>query len=324
MKILRGFDNPECYRSGYLSIGNLDGVHRGHQKMVSTLVARAQDTGVPAVILTFDPHPIALLRPQQTPPSLSTFERKAELLSQLGVDCLIACPTNQQLLQLSAEEFFESIVIREINSVGLVEGPNFRFGRDREGSIELLNDFCDRFDRTLDIVAPVLVGDQLVSSSRIRQLISEGNVLAAVGLLGHPYRLRGKVGKGQHRGTNLGFPTANLADVETLFPAEGVYAGRCAVDGVVYPTAVNIGANPTFKESQHKIEAHLIGFDGNLYGRELCVDLLGRVRDTRPFSSIEELQQQIKDDIEQVRRRFISSEPDIQSSQNSKASHHEH
>jgi riboflavin kinase / FMN adenylyltransferase len=301
MQLQRGFKNPAAYRGGYLSIGNFDGVHRGHQRIVSALVERARRDGVPAVVLTFDPHPIHLLRPLHAPPSLSTLAGKAELLAGCGVDCLIAYPTDEALLDLTPERFFAGIVQGEIAARGLVEGPNFFFGRDRAGDIETLRSLCDAAGLSLDVVPPVPFGDRLVSSSAVRSDIAAGRIAHAADLLGHPYRIRGTVIGGAARGGTLGFPTANLEQIETLLPADGVYAGIARCEGGSFPAAINVGHNPTFGEERRKVEVHLVDFTGDLYGAQLDVDLLDRLREIVRFDSAAELQQQLARDVEQAR-----------------------
>ena len=300
MKLLRGFEEPSAYRGGYVSIGNYDGVHRGHQAMLSVLVNRARSANVPAVVLTFDPHPIQVLRPDEAPPRLSTLTRKAELLERCGVDCLIAYPADRSFLQLTPDEFFEKFVRRELQARGLVEGENFFFGRGRSGNVHTLKDLCAGAQLECDVVAPVIIGDDLVSSSRIRWLISEGHLDEVAELLGHPYRIRGRVASGAGRGTGLGFPTANLCDVETLVPGEGVYAGLAHRNNRVYAAAIHHGANPTFREDETKLEVHLIGFTGDVLGEELDVDLLGRIRGIRTFESAEDLRRQLNLDLQKI------------------------
>ena len=301
MTLLYGFESSAPYRGGFVAIGNFDGVHRGHQRMISTLTGRAKAADVPAVVLTFDPHPIELLRPGQVPPRLSTIRRKAELLMHYGVDVVIAYPTDQRLLSLSPDDFFSQIVETELDARGMVEGPNFFFGRDRQGTVEKLRDLCKASGRSLDIVEPVLAGDAMVSSSRIRGLLADGDVAAAVELLGHPYRMEGRVVKGAGRGRTLGWPTANLAEIETLFPADGVYAGLATIDFKAYPAAIHLGSNPTFQENTRKLEVHLIGFQGDLYDRNLAVDMIGRVRGTQTFADGNALREQLEKDIAQTK-----------------------
>jgi riboflavin kinase / FMN adenylyltransferase len=302
MKLLHGFEDQSACRSCFLSIGNFDGVHRGHQAMISVLVSHARRSGAPAVVFTFDPHPITLLRPGQAPPNLSTLEDKAELLARSGVDCLIVYRTDRELLNLSPEEFFDRIIRGELAARGLVEGPNFFFGRDRAGDIHTLRTLCDVHGLGLEIVSPVKIGERMVSSSVVRSLIGAGEIAEAVELLGHPYRIRGTVVSGASRGRVLDYPTANLDDIPTLLPPDGVYAGIARWEGIGYPAAVHLGSNPTFNDSRRKFEAHLCGFDGNLYGNELVIDLLSRVRGTRTFAGSGALKAQVERDIEQVKR----------------------
>ena len=302
MNLLHGFEDPACYRGGIVSIGNFDGVHRGHQSMIATLVRYARAADVPAVVFTFDPHPITLLRPQESPPQLSTLHRKAELLEQHGVDCMIAYRTDKALLRLTPREFFERIIRDKLDAGGLVEGPNFCFGRDRAGSIETLRDLCQETELHLEIAPAVSVEHTVISSSVIRGLITEGDLRRAVEFLGHPYRLHGKVVRGAGRGRNIGRPTANLDGVNTLLPTDGVYAGLVSLDEHRYPAAVNLGPNPTFGEQHHKIEVHLVGFSGELYGRELDVDLVERVRPTVAFPDSDQLRRQLKQDVQRVRQ----------------------
>lgn len=301
MKLLHGFGDPAAYRGGIVAIGNFDGVHRGHQRMIAELVRQSREQGAPAVVFTFDPHPIELLRPDHTVPNLNTLERKAELLAEHGVACVIAYPTDWALLKRTPEEFFQTIVQQELDAKGLVEGPNFFFGRDRAGDIATLQRLCEAAGITLTVVPPVEVGGRIVSSSSIRSLIQQGGISDAVALLGHPYRIRGRVVRGADRGAALGFPTANLERVATLIPGNGVYAGRTTVDDHCLPAAIHVGPNPTFDDQQRKVEVHLVGFSGDLYGRELDVDFLKRLRAVSRFESVEALRQQLQRDVETVK-----------------------
>jgi riboflavin kinase / FMN adenylyltransferase len=301
MHLLRDLSNVDRFRGGYVSIGNFDGVHRGHQAMLNALTGRARSDGVPAVALTFDPHPIALLKPEATPPALTTIEHRAELLGRYGVDVMVVLPTDRKLLALTAEEFFESIIRGELRTRGLVEGPNFFFGRNRSGNITVLRGLCGTHGLSFDVVPPLTVDEQLVCSSVIRSLLDAGEMAHAVRLLGHAYRLSGLVERGAERGRTLGFPTANLGAVKTLVPANGVYAAWTTINDVRHPAAVHIGPNPTFGESAKKIEVHVIDFVGDLYGQPLDVDFLDRVREVRRFGSVDALRDQLQQDIAAVR-----------------------
>lgn len=301
MKLLRGFDAGDDYRGGFLSIGNFDGVHRGHQQMFASLVRHARELGVPACVLTFDPHPISLLRPKQCPPALMSLDQKAEFMQGCGVDCLVVYQTDLRLLNLSHVEFFETVVRGMFNARGMVEGPNFCFGRDREGTVDELRKLCADVDLTLDIVPPVYVGAQMVSSSAIRNLLVDGDLGQANDLLGHAYRIRGCVSRGAGRGALIGCPTANITHVVSVLPANGVYAGIAHHGGQTWATAVNLGPNPTFGESRRKLEAHLLGFEGNLYDATIDLEFVSRIRDTIPFSDVAALKEQVERDVEQVR-----------------------
>jgi riboflavin kinase/FMN adenylyltransferase len=290
----------EQLRGGAVTIGNFDGVHRGHACIVSRLIEQARAVGGPAVVFTFEPAPVQILRPREAPPPLTWTERKAQLLGQLGADALIAYPTDEALLSLSAREFFTEIVQRQLAARAVVEGPNFFFGRGRAGDVAVLDRLCTQSEVRLEIVSPLQDDGQIISSSRIRALVAAGDVAAAARLLTQPYRIRGMVIHGAGRGAKIGFPTANVDAIDTLLPKPGVYAGRAYLDDHVGPTAVNIGPNPTFGERSLKVEAHLIGFSGAIYGSPIEVDFLSRVRDIHPFGSVEQLKQQLARDVEQV------------------------
>jgi riboflavin kinase/FMN adenylyltransferase len=303
VKLIRNLDElPDELRGGAAAIGNFDGVHRGHARIVERLIAQAREVAGPAVVFTFDPHPVRLLRPEAAPPPLTWIDRKAELLCELGVDSLIAYPTDERLLALSPEEFFDQIVCGQLAAKAMVEGPNFYFGRDRAGNIETLGRLCQEAGLSLDVVQPLVVGGAYVSSSRVRSLIQQGDVQQAAELLTRPYRIRGMVTHGAGRGAKLGFPTANVDAIDTLRPGVGVYAGRGITSAGTWPAAINIGPNPTFGEQTLKVEVHLIGFAGSLYGQPLEVDFLQRLRNPQPFESIAALQEQLADDIAAARR----------------------
>jgi riboflavin kinase/FMN adenylyltransferase len=303
MHIIRHLaDLPAAARGGAVSIGNFDGVHRGHVAIVRRLLERAGDVGGPAIVFTFDPHPVRLLRPEQCPPPLTWTERKAELLAAQGVDWIVAYPTDEALLQLSAEQFFQRIIVDALAARALVEGPNFYFGHNREGTIERLRELAAVRRISLDVVPPVEIEGGLVSSSRVRELIKSGKVDEARRLLDAPYRIRGMVTHGAGRGAKIGFPTANLDAIDTLLPAQGVYAGRAWVNGESWPAAVHLGPSPTFGDAVVRVEVHLIGQSEPLYGQPLEVDFLARLRDIRPFESPEALVKQLTDDIDRVKR----------------------
>ena len=299
MQVIRHLDElPRGARGGAVAIGNFDGVHRGHAQLIGNLVARAKSVNGPAVVFTFDPHPVRILRPDQCPPPLTWTHRKADLLARLGVDWVIAYPTDEALLRLSAAEFFERIVINSLDARAMVEGPNFFFGHNREGDVNLLRSMTVQAGVSLEISTPVESDDQLVSSSRIRALIQqEGAVGRARQMLTAPYRVRGIVTHGAGRGAKLGFPTANIEGIDTLLPAHGVYCGLAILGDERLPAAINVGPNPTFDDHASKVEVHVIDYDEPLYGRPLEVDFLDRLRDIRSFASPDELVAQLRRDV---------------------------
>lgn len=304
MKLVRNLNElPTTLRGGAVSIGNFDGVHQGHARIVETLHAQAAAVGGPSIVFTFDPHPVRLLRPNEVPPPLTWSDRKADLIRELDVDGMVVYPTDEKLLALTPREFFRQIVVEQLGARAMVEGPNFFFGKDRAGDIEVLRSLCAASDITLEVVQPLTVGTEYVSSSRIRRLIEAGEVGQAAQMLTRPYRIRGMVTHGAGRGAKLGFPTANIDAIDTILPAIGVYAGWAFFGNERWPAAVNIGPNPTFGEDRLKVEAHLIGYSGSLYGQPLEVDFLARVRETRRFASVEELQQQLASDVREVEHR---------------------
>lgn len=301
MKLLHGFDDPPAYQGGYVSIGNFDGVHCGHRVMIARLIERARLDNVPAVVMTFSPHPISILRPEAAPPPLTTLQRKAQLLAECGVDCVLAYPTDWELLRLTPDEFFQSIILNRFRARGLVEGENFFYGHDRAGTVHKLRTACDAARLSLDVITPVQIGSRVVSSSVIRKLIAEGEVAEAADLLGTNYMVRGQVTTGAARGRTLGIPTANLVDIETEIPRDGVYAGRTCWQGQSYRAAINVGPNPTFSETRRKFEVHLLDFQGHLYGQCLEVEFVRRLRETQSFASVEDLLKQLQADLSAVR-----------------------
>jgi riboflavin kinase / FMN adenylyltransferase len=309
VRLLRSLENlPLDLRHGAVTIGNFDGVHRGHARLVERLLAKSRDVSGPAIVFTFDPHPVRLLRPESAPPPLTWTDRKAQLLDDLGVHATIAYPTDEALLQLTPEQFFQRIVQDTLAAKAIVEGKSFFFGRGRAGNIDTLGRLSAAAHIDLEIVPPVQVGGQIVSSSRVRDAVAAGDVDLARQLLTRPYRVRGMVTHGARRGAKLGFPTANLEAIDTLLPAQGVYAARAFTIAGNWPAAVNIGPNPTFGEHALKVEAHLIGFGGSLYAQPLELEFLSRLRSIRPFETIEALKQQLTHDIAAA-RQFEAQEP---------------
>ncbi len=289
----------EDIRGGCVAIGNFDGVHLGHRELLTVLLDLAGRQRTHSAVVTFHPHPISILRPEMAPPLLTTISERCRLIRQSGIDEVIVLPVTSQLLRMSASEFFQQFIVRDLCARGLVEGPNFRFGRDRSGGVAEMRQMCAAAGMDFEVVELVSGQEQEISSSRIRQSIQSGAVAAAVRMLGHPFRISGTVEYGARRGATLGFPTANLGNIDSLLPAAGVYAGLTDFEDRRFVTAVSIGPNPTFGEAAMKVECFLDGYQGSLYGQQLNVDLVCEVRKLRRFADIESLIGQIQRDVTQ-------------------------
>ncbi|MBX9625328.1 MAG: bifunctional riboflavin kinase/FAD synthetase [Gemmataceae bacterium] len=289
---------PPGFARGAVTVGNFDGVHRGHRELVAVAARWAKRVGGPAVAVTFDPPPYQVLVPDAPPrPPLTTLADRAELLHAAGADRVVVLRTTAELLGLPPEEFVSRVLVRLLGARAVVEGYDFRFGRGRAGDTAALRRLCAAAGIGFEEVPPLADGGEPVSSSRVRAAIVAGDVAKAAGLLGRPYRIAGTVVGGAKRGRTIGFPTANLGDVPTVVPGTGVYAVRATADGATWPAAANVGPNPTFGEDTRKIEAHLIDFAGDLYGQGMTVEFVQKLRDTRPFAGPAELVEQLRRDV---------------------------
>ena len=309
MTTLEGIDGLRKLPPGaVVSIGNFDGIHLGHESILATMRALRGRSNAPAlVVVTFEPHPLTVLRPEAVPPRLTPPALKNALLAERGVDVLVTLPPAPEVLDLSAERFWE-ILRDDVRPSHLVEGGTFNFGKGRRGSIQLLQQWAAGTGVAVNVIQPVstaLLDFTVVpvSSSLIRWLLFNGRVRDAAICTGRPYALEGPVVKGHQRGRALGMPTANLDCRDQLVPADGVYAGRCTVDGRAYAAAVSIGTMPTFGENQRQVEAYLLDFTGDLYGQVLRVELLDWVREQRKFAGVEALKARMAKDLEIVKGR---------------------
>lgn len=292
---------PQDFQGGVVAVGNFDGVHRGHASLIQRLIALSKQIGGRSLVITFDPHPSTLLRPDlPVLEPLTTLARRAELLGELGVDGLLALPTSPQLLELSPIEFYQRVLVGELKIRGMVEGPNFRFGKDRAGDVQLLQQICARDQIQFQVADSIDDPQGMISSSRIRQLLVAGEVAQAATMLTRPFRVSGIVTRGAGRGTGLGFPTANLDQIRSMLPGHGVYAGRVEVGGQAYRAAINLGPNPTFGENRTKVEVHVIDLKQDLYGQTLHCDMIAKVREVVRFEGIQQLLAQIEQDLTKV------------------------
>ena len=292
---------PDAARGGVLCVGNFDGVHAGHELMLRTGRALADERRVPLVVMTFDPHPSVLLTPGRPKPPLSTLPQRAGLLAAAGADVLIVVPTTRAFLAIAAEDFLRETVCGRLGAVHLVEGANFTFGRGARGTIDTLRALAPTFGFGVTIVPTVTrtLDDRTivnVSSSLIRWLIERGRVRDAGTCLTRPYTLRGTVVRGAQRGRRLGYPTANLQTPQ-LAPAPGVYAGSVVAGASRYVAAISVGTNPTFEGQALTVEANLLDFAGDLYDQTIEVAFTRYLRDQQRFAGVPQLLRQLERDV---------------------------
>jgi len=295
---LAGF-NPE--KGTLLTIGVFDGIHLGHKHLINTLTQKAAERNLISGVVTFRQHPRLLLSPHSKPAQLTSFEERANLLKSLGVEIVVPLTFTAELATLSAREFV-MLLKQHLKMQGLVIGPDFALGRGREGDAATLKSLGQKLDFTVEVVLPLVLEGSLVSSTTIRETLAQGNISETTKLLGRHFSLSGPVVGGRERGQSLGFPTANIGLNSNLaLPTDGVYATQAHVGDRVYPSVTNIGTRPTFSETERTIEVHLLDFTGNVYGQQLTIELVERLRPEMKFAGKEELIAQINKDIEQAR-----------------------
>lgn len=295
-----------------LTIGNFDGLHVGHQAIMATVAERARALDGEAVVYTFEPHPRKVLTPERAPRLLTTLEQKLELLEEFGIDCVILEPFGPEFARVSPDEFVREYLHRRIGPVEVYVGYDFHFGKDREGSMRLLTERGPHLGFSVTVIPEVSVEGRDVNSTRIRQLLAEGEVEEAAELLGRPFVARGRVTEGAQRGRTIGFPTANLAPETEILPGPGVYFGRlCCLrgggewEGKTLPVVTNVGYRPTFHDGRDLVaEAHVIDFRGDLYGVEVDLTFEGRLRGEQRFDSVDALKAQIERDVDEARIRL--------------------
>jgi riboflavin kinase/FMN adenylyltransferase len=284
------------------TIGNFDGVHRGHLRILETVVSRAQALSGTAVVVTFHPHPQKVLHPDSAPRLICTRTQKLRLLEEAGMDALLEIPFTREFSGISPATFVAQFLAGGLGAQEIHIGRNFRFGRDREGDFAALEEIGRRHGIQIEAVAGVRHDGERISSSRVRQALAGGAIRLATEMLGREPELEGKVVHGDGRGRVLGFPTANLEIENELIPLTGVYATRLAVKGSWLPSVTNIGSRPTFPGATPAIETHVLGFSEDIYGESVRLRLVERLRDEMRFKGVEELKARIASDIEQAAR----------------------
>jgi riboflavin kinase/FMN adenylyltransferase len=302
MKHIHDLEEVQLDRS-WLTIGSFDGVHLGHQQIIRSLVDGARRSGVPAVVVTFFPHPQFILRGESRPYYLTLSDKKAQLLADLGVDYVFTYPFSERISRLSARNFIASL-FDNFHFEELLIGYDFALGKDREGNSEILKVIGKELGYQITVIPPFEISGELVSSSRIRSLIRDGDLRTANRLLGRNFSVSGRVIKGDNRGKSLGFATCNLeVHQEVVNIKGGVYASQGLLNGQLWPAVTNIGFRPTFGEdlTNSRIEAHLLDFSEDLYGKEIELFFIDRLRDEMKFSDVDQLVEQIKQDIQKTR-----------------------
>nr|WP_287412701.1 bifunctional riboflavin kinase/FAD synthetase [Pseudodesulfovibrio sp.] len=295
-----------------VTIGNFDGVHKGHQKLIELACLRAKSQGLVSVVVTFDPHPLRVLRDDKTPPFITLTEQKLDLISQHGPQVCLLLEFSMEMAKLSPEEFVKKYLVNGLGMKEMIIGYDYHLGKARAGNFEILTKLGEKHGFSVDRLDPVSIDNAVVSSTRIRDLVQAGTVWPARPLLGRFYQIKGEVVHGMNRGGKLlGFPTANLKLVDELFPKPGVYAIWVEVDNVVHMGVANIGKNPTFGNDALSVEAHILDFSGDIYGADIRVHFVQRIRDEKKFNGIDELKDRIAKDIDLGRQLLSQPEAAI-------------
>lgn len=284
------------------TIGVFDGVHRGHQQIIGRAVERAQAVGLPSVVITFDPHPAEVVRPGTHPAALTVAHHKAELVEAIGADVLCLLPFTLEFSRMSPKEFAHAVLVERLHAATVVVGDNFRFGHGASGGVDTLVVLGAEFGFAAEGVPLLTDNGTTISSTFVRACVDAGDVATAGRALGRPHRVEGIVVRGDARGHEIGFPTANVQTVPyAAVPADGVYAGRLVTRSGSLPAAISIGTNPTFAGRERRVEAFALDFEGDLYGEQVAIDFVSRLRDTERFESVDALVEQMRRDVAKAR-----------------------
>lgn len=289
------------YLNAVITIGNFDGVHLGHRALFQKVIEKAKEIGGRSVVMTFEPHPIRVLKKNGQPPLITLYEQKVELIEKSGIDVLVCIHFTPEFASLTATEFVEDLLMKRIGMKAIVVGEDYTFGKNREGDISLLRSFGEQMQFEVIAVDKIQISDELpgrISSTKIRELVTEGNVDEAQELLGRYYQIRGIVVPGRDRGGELvGYPTANVNLYDELCPKAGIYAVRVECEGEIHNGVANIGYSPTFGDHAFTVEVHILNFNKDVYNRKIRVNFIKRIRDEIKFTNISELSAEIGRDI---------------------------
>src|SRR3990172_6957389 len=297
------------FGNSVLTLGNFDGLHLGHQELVKMVIARAKETGAVSLVVTFRPHPLKVLAPDKCPPLISIYEEKIQLFENLGIDVLVKIPFTLDFSAMSPKDFVKDILCGMLGAKEIFVGYNYRFGKGREGNIQTLKKLGEEYGFVVREVEQVAINGEIISSTKIRHLLRDGEVGHAARLLGRTYAMSGVVVKGDGRGNGLGFPTANIAPKHAIVPAHGGYAVRLLVREKFYNGIANIGLRPTFNKQNLTIEVHIFDFNEDIYGEEISLYFVRRIRGEKKFADADELIRQIEADIKSA-KEILAGQPD--------------
>ena len=306
MRVFNHLDQiNEPFKNAVITIGNFDGVHIGHQALFHEVIEKADAIGGTSIAMTFEPHPIRVIKQNNHPPLITLYEQKAELIERTGIDVLVCVPFTLEFAALSAEQFVRDLLVQKIGTKAVVVGEDYSFGKNREGNIDLLKLYAIQFDFEVIVSGPIKMTTAFsdrISSTKIRELVADGQMERAEKMLGRNYQIRGKVVTGRDRGGKvLGIPTANINLHDELCPKTGIYAVTVECENKQLQGVANIGYSPTFEDHEFTVEVHILDFSGNIYGKKIRVNFIKRIRDEIKFSNIAELIDQIKRDIAAAR-----------------------
>ncbi len=311
MEIIEGIENiQKPFRNPVITLGNFDGIHIGHQRIFQKVIDTAKRMGGESVAITFEPHPLKVLSPERCPPLITPFRKKMMFMEQTGIEKVLCLRFTKTFSEISPPDFIKTILLERVGAKKIIIGYNYRFGKGKAGTVDSLKKICASFGIDVEVVEAFIIDDIPVSSSKIRELIREGEVEKATKLLGREYLIIGKVIPGTQRGRHLGFPTANLEMTEELYPKTGVYAVRVEWNHQCFNGLANLGFNPTFQTQILSLEVHLLNFNQEIYGEEIQVSFIRRIRNEVRFSSLQGLIDQIKRDIEWANQNVFSKSVD--------------
>lgn len=285
------------FTNSVVTLGNFDGLHLGHQELIKMVIKRARETGAVSLVVTFRPHPLKILAPEKCPPLISIYEEKIGLFEKLGIDVLVKIPFTMDFSAMAPEDFVKDVLCGLLGAKEIFVGYNYRFGRGRQGNVQTLKKLGEKFGFVVREVQQISLAGEVISSSKIRHLLRDGEVEHASKLLGRTYAVTGLVVKGDGRGRGLGFPTANIVPKHAIIPANGVYAARLYVRDRLYDGIANIGLRPTFQEKSLTIEVHVFDFDEDIYHEEVSLYFVKKIREEKKFRNADALITQINADI---------------------------